>query len=82
MNLPTAAARGNLERVRSLVEQGADKEKGDSDGDTPLRLASLHGHLEVAQYLVVTRRMTTKEEKGEFNYVNSEMVIDNYILCL
>ena len=52
MDLHTAAVKGNLERVRLLVEQGADKDKFDSNGDTPLRLASYHGHLDVVKYLV------------------------------
>ena len=48
-----AAITNNLKRVRLLVEQGADKDEGDSQhGWTPLWCASLRGHLEVAQYLV------------------------------
>ena len=41
-----------LERVRLLVDQGADKEIVDSDGYSPLHLASIQGYLDVAQYLV------------------------------
>ena len=51
MDLHTAA-KSNLERVQLLVEQGADKDKGNIDGHTPLRLSSLVGHLKVVQYLV------------------------------
>jgi hypothetical protein len=51
MDLPTAADRGNLERVRLLLEQGADKDKGNSDGRPPLYQASRFGHLDVEQYL-------------------------------
>ena len=43
---------GKLRHVRLLVEQGADKNNGDSDGNTPLRIASFFGHLDVVQYLV------------------------------
>ena len=53
MDLPSAAEIGNLDRVRSLVEQGADKDKGDSFGQTtPLYLATRNGHFQVVQYLV------------------------------
>ena len=53
MSLHTAVENGDLDRVRLLVvEQGADKDKGNSDGNTPLLIASGHGHLDVVQYLV------------------------------
>ena len=37
--------------VWNLCEQGADKEARDNDDMTPLRCASLFGHLPVVQYL-------------------------------
>jgi len=37
--------------VRYLVEQGADKEKASNDGLTPLGVAQLQFHYEVATYL-------------------------------
>ena len=52
MNLHKAAEKGKLDRVRLLVEQGVDKDKGSSGGYSPLYLASSNGHLEVVQYLV------------------------------
>ena len=52
MEIHDAAENGNLGRVRLLVEQGVDKDKGNSLGNTPLRQASSNGHLEVVQYLV------------------------------
>ena len=52
MDLIGAVQNNNMERVRLLVEQGDDKDKGDSDGRTPLFYASLKGYLDVAQYLV------------------------------
>ena len=52
MNLHIAAKDGKLERVRLLVEQGANKDKGDRNGDHPLYLASFQGRLDVVQYLV------------------------------
>ena len=44
--------KGNLERVRLLVEQGLDKDEGDNFGYTPLFWVSWTGHLNVVQYLV------------------------------
>ena len=52
MELIAAVKANNLERVRLLVEQGCDKDKGNSYGSTPLYWASSNGHLNVAQYLV------------------------------
>ena len=52
MDLPLAANYGDLERVQLLVEQGADKDKGNDSGDTPLRLASRGGWFDVVRYLV------------------------------
>ena len=52
MDLLTAAEKGNLRRVRLLVEQGADVNEGNINGFTPVHLASGHGHLDVVRYLV------------------------------
>ena len=52
MDIYDAARTNNLERVRLLVEQGTDKDKGDSVGRTPLFRASQDGQLDVTQYLV------------------------------
>ena len=52
MDLIKSVKTNNLENVRLLVEQGADKDEGDGNGNTPLYWASEYGHLAVAQYLV------------------------------
>ena len=46
MDLLDAADVGNLDCVRMLVEQGADKDEGDSNGYTPLYIATRYGHLQ------------------------------------
>ena len=51
-SLNIAVRYGDLKSVRLFVEQGADVDEGDCDGDTPLICASLYGHLDVVQYLV------------------------------
>ena len=52
MDLHDAVRANNLERVRMLVEEGADKDQGDRQGYTPLSLASVFGYVDVTQYLV------------------------------
>ncbi len=48
-----AAQEGDLEKVRSLMEQGIDMEANPFDyGRFPLHVACENGHLEVVMYLV------------------------------
>jgi ankyrin repeat protein len=49
--LMTAAAEGQLEVVRLLLERGADPTLVDTDGDTALSFARQNGHTMVAQLL-------------------------------
>jgi ankyrin repeat protein len=50
--LHDCAARGNLERVRQLVEGGANIDEVDEHGNTALSLANLCEHFEIVMYLV------------------------------
>ena len=52
--LTEAAMRGDTAGVRRLVEEGggADIDEVDEDGDTPLLLAILYDHLEIATVLL------------------------------
>ena len=43
---------GDLEKVRSLMEQGSDIEISDDLDMTPLHVAAIDDHLEVVQFLV------------------------------
>ena len=52
MDLIKAVKTNNLKHVRLLVEQGADKEEGDSNGYTPLYWASYMGYFDTVEYLV------------------------------
>ena len=46
-----ASEKNHLHVVRYLVEQGADKEKADNDGATPLMAAAFNGHAAVVRLL-------------------------------
>ena len=47
-----ASKNGDLEKVKLLIENGADIEAKDNNGDTALILASYYRYLEIIQYLV------------------------------
>ena len=49
--LITAAREGHLDEVKSLVEQGAEVDKADENGKTPLYWAAQKGHLDVVRFL-------------------------------
>ena len=51
----TAAAQGDLARVRQQIEKGSAPNKSDDYGYTPLHLASQHGHVAIVQYLLGAR---------------------------
>ena len=50
--LCVAAEYGHLDIIRYIVEHGADMEKADNYGWTPIITASWKGHLEVVHYLL------------------------------
>ena len=50
--LDRAAAKGNVDVVRLLIERGAEVDSRDRWGWTPLHNASRFGHLEVSRVLV------------------------------
>jgi len=62
-----AAAEGNLEIVRTLVERGANPLLTDKNKDKPLNYAKRNGHLRVADYLssCKTDMKKVKEVKEE-----------------
>jgi ankyrin repeat protein len=46
------AGEGDIEKVRSLITQGADVNAKDKDSITPLHYAAKKGHTDVAEFLV------------------------------
>ena len=50
--LSIAVDNGYLDVIQYLVEQGADMEKADNEGWTPLIVASWRGHTGVTRYLL------------------------------
>jgi ankyrin repeat protein len=51
-DLVDAASSGNLQKVESLLKDGADIEASSMDGLTPLEAAAKSGHLPVVRYLI------------------------------
>ncbi|MGY3203538.1 ankyrin repeat domain-containing protein [Streptomyces sp. TE5632] len=51
-------------RVKALLRAGADPERGDSDGTTPLYLASVQGEAEVARLLLEAGASPDTESRG------------------
>ena len=49
--LMMAAAEGNLEVVKLLLEEGADKSMVDTDGESAAHFARLNGHTEIVELL-------------------------------
>ena len=52
MELREASEKGDLERVRQLIQDGQDVNRGDRFGDTPLMEAADNGHDQVVQELI------------------------------
>ncbi|CAG9794413.1 unnamed protein product [Diatraea saccharalis] len=50
--LSTAAAQGNVEVVRQLLDRGLDEHHRDNSGWTPLHYAAFEGHIEVCEALL------------------------------
>lgn len=51
-DLIVAAGKGDVAKIKRLVEQGADKETKGNYGYTSLLLAAYRGHFDVVKYLV------------------------------
>ena len=52
MDIWTACREGDLERVRQLIQDGQDANRGDSYGTTPLMKAAYYGHDQVVHVLI------------------------------
>ena len=52
MDIWTACSEGDLERVRQLIQEGQDVNRGDSIGMTPLMWAANNGHDQMVQELI------------------------------
>ncbi|HUI53885.1 MAG TPA: ankyrin repeat domain-containing protein [Bryobacteraceae bacterium] len=65
-----AAAHGQAERVRALLDQGAAIEAQDNNGRTPLMLAAQHGHADTVQLLLAKGASAmARDRRGATAYV-------------
>jgi len=62
MSLLNAVNHGNLELVRTLLQNGADVNQVDNYGDTPLIIASNRGYLDIVNVLI--------QKNANVNYTN------------
>lgn len=62
--LHSAVKRGHLERVKLLVEHGADVQAIDSDGVTLVTVALQNGHQLVADYLLECGELKQPKQLG------------------
>ncbi|GMG09608.1 unnamed protein product [Aspergillus oryzae] len=69
--LGVASEEGNLEIVRTLLEQGADVTMADIDGWTPIYTASHIGHTEVVRLLIENGSNVNTSESGGCTPVNT-----------
>lgn len=63
-HLLEATLTADTARVKALLRAGADPERGDSDGTTPLYLASVQGAAEVARLLLEAGASPDTESRG------------------
>jgi ankyrin repeat protein len=45
-------SKSNIVWTKLILEQGADKDKANSNGDTPLMIAVKNNHFEIVKYLI------------------------------
>ncbi|UCK58910.1 hypothetical protein AFCA_001744 [Aspergillus flavus] len=69
--LGVASEEGNLEIVRTLLEQGADVTMADIDGWTPIYTASHNGHTQVVRLLIENGSNVNTSESGGWTPVNT-----------
>lgn len=62
--LRQAAADGNLLRVETFLEQGVNAQAADERGVTPLLLAAMHGHRNVAALLLERGAVNSARQDG------------------
>jgi ankyrin repeat protein len=60
----TAILAGDTARVKAALRAGADPEQGDSEGTTPLYVASVNGEAEVARLLLAAGASPDAESSG------------------
>ncbi|MDF2576946.1 MAG: serine/threonine-protein phosphatase 6 regulatory ankyrin repeat subunit A-like [Chlamydiales bacterium] len=68
-----ACARAHSEAVLAFLENGAQVDVPDRDGNTPLHLACKHGHSQICLYLI--------EKGAKINFLNSDNLSPLHLAC-
>ncbi|WP_406376499.1 ankyrin repeat domain-containing protein [Streptomyces sp. NBC_00647] len=63
-HLVEAILEGDAARVKAVLRAGADPERGDSEGTTPLYMASVNGEAEIARLLLAAGISPNTESRG------------------
>lgn len=71
-----AAFCGHLEILQALIKRGADAEKKDSEGRSPLDYAIWNGHEDCVKELLETPESDTVIEKGDIDKSKSIFILD------
>ena len=85
-NLLKAAREGDLHKFKELLKKGANLEAKDSEGNTPLLLAALSGHLHIVKFLIEETKTNTLHRDNVGNTVflcaayNGSIKIMDYLL--
>lgn len=64
ISLCEAAAKGDIHRVKDLIKSGINVNFADSDGNTPLILASFYGYTEIVKLLIQAADVNKSNDKG------------------
>ena len=60
--LMKASSQGHLDILKALIAAGADKDKDNDYGETPLTRAAMHGHVECAKALLAVKTDVNKAD--------------------
>jgi ankyrin repeat protein len=79
MCLALAAQKEHLDVLACLVELGADIDKADNFGNTPLSVAANSGHLAVVRYLLQSSADANQADKAGHSHCSGQPPGDTFL---